>query len=198
MGDDVTKRKIAEEPNEPISTDKPSSSKFDSPNPFGSLADSIDMETTDDEMEDHVDSPPKLKTKTDKPVPITLKLTPNWKEIVEKIETIPAVKVKKRMFKDFINFYPSSVEGYRALQNYFSNCKFEYFGFPLKSKEPLKIVIKGIPRVSTISDIKSELTNLSVNGHTVAQLKSFKLKESQPICLVNLFRTEASKTIVTG
>lgn len=53
--DDVTKRKIAQKPQESISTVQSTSSKFDSPNPFGPLADSVDMETAGDELEDHAE-----------------------------------------------------------------------------------------------------------------------------------------------
>lgn len=188
--DDDVKRKTAQKKG-PISTDTPSS-KFESPNPFEPLAKSIDMETVGEELVDHADSSPKLNTTKDKPVSVTLKLTQNWKEIVEKIDTITTEKVGKRMFKEFIKFYSSSVADYRALQKYFSESKFEYFGLPLKSEGPLKIVIKGIPRDSTISEIKTELSNIGINVHSVAQLKNFKLKEPLPIFLVHIFRNGAS------
>lgn len=94
------------------------------------------METSDIKTERHVTSPPKLNPKNDKPVPITLKLTLNWKEIVEKIDTITTANVEKRIFKDSIKFFPRSVDDYRALQNILSVSKLEYFSLPLKLERP--------------------------------------------------------------
>lgn len=77
---------------------------------------------------------------------------------------------------DSIRLYPNSINDYRVIQNYLCEAKIEFIRLPPKSERRREVVLKGIPIDTDIAEIKSELTSLDYQVHSVTQLRNFQTK----------------------
>lgn len=127
--------------------------------------------------------------------PFYVKTTQNWRDIANKIDELAECKVFKGVQGDFIKFFPKTIDVYRKIQKFLSDSNIEFFGMRPKNERPRKILIKGLPIDTPISEVKSELSSLGYDIHRVSQLRNFKTKLPLPIFLVDIFRNELFKNI---
>lgn len=121
-------------------------------------------------------------------------MTTNWRGNIGNSITGSAVS-RQIISDDVIRFCPICIDDYRAIQNYFDNSKFEFFGHTIKSEWPCKFILQGIPKDVRTDETKNGLVNLGFSVHTVGQLKHFKTELPLPIFLVNFFPSPNFATI---
>ncbi|GFT36947.1 hypothetical protein TNCV_175001 [Trichonephila clavipes] len=81
------------------------------------------------------------------PNPITFKCK-NYREQIKMLkETFPDLQIKSA--GEYFKFYPNNIDQSRSLTHFLeSDIQFQFYTIPLQENKPLKVVIKGLYRVS--------------------------------------------------
>lgn len=95
----------------------------------------------------------------------------------------------------FIRVTIATEEEQRMVYHCCRENKFEYLLFQPIKDQPLKVVIKGIPRDTTTSDIEVELTHMGFAPSKVVQIKRLRDKVPLPIFQITLPRNDKSNKI---
>ncbi|GFU60634.1 hypothetical protein TNCV_2753951 [Trichonephila clavipes] len=98
------------------------------------------------------------------PNPITLKVNKNYREQIKMInETFPDIQIKSA--GEYFKLFPNNDDESRSLTHFLeSDNQYEFYIIPPKENKPLKVVIKGLPRVTLPEEITLDLEEL---GFTV-------------------------------
>ena len=152
---------------------------------------------TNKEMSDnnsiHSSAPQSPKNKPKIP-PIILKGSA-WRKVAGKLMTlIPDDSIDAKAFgPDSIKLQCFDTNQFRIVQNFLTTKNTEYHTFSLPDERTLKIVIKGLLREITDTEVSEELTNL---GYTVTNVRQFgKQDQKLPIHMVVLKNTPENKGI---
>lgn len=124
------------------------------------------------------------KKKTRKPERKNLKMTKHWLEIARKVSTLTGNDGTKKKLMKILSVTFQSLTITEKIQNLFIDSKFEFYGVQLKSEKPRKILIKGVPKGTSIKEIKNELVQSGYSIHSVGQLKNFKTRVN---FIINIF-----------
>ncbi|GFT88155.1 nucleic-acid-binding protein from transposon X-element [Trichonephila clavipes] len=135
--------------------------------------------------------PPKPRA----PNPITLKVSKNYREQIKMItETFPDIQIKTA--GEYFKLFPSNVDQSRSLTKFLESDKqYQFYTKPLIENKPLKVVIKGLPRVTLPEEITIDLEELGFTVTSCTQLISKRTKLELPFFLVTLPRNEINATI---
>lgn len=107
-----------------------------------------------------------------------------------------AVKpTKKSSMMIWSDFFPNCIIDYCIIQSCFETSNFEFFSLAIKSERSRKVILKGIPKYTSVDEVNSELVKLRFSVHPVAKLKKFENKLSLLTFPVNLFSTPNVATI---
>ncbi|GFS85360.1 hypothetical protein TNCV_75861 [Trichonephila clavipes] len=81
--------------------------------------------------------------------PITLKVSKNYREQIKMInETFPDIQIKSA--GEYFKLFPNNIDQSRSLTHFLeSDIEYQFYTIPLQENKPLKVVIKGLPRVPT-------------------------------------------------
>ncbi|GFW38249.1 hypothetical protein TNCV_4707441 [Trichonephila clavipes] len=82
------------------------------------------------------------------PHPITLNVSKNYREQIKTInETFPDMQIKTA--GDYFKLFPNNIDQSRSLSHFLESDKqFQFYTVPIIENKPLKVVIKGLPRVT--------------------------------------------------
>ncbi|GFY04923.1 nucleic-acid-binding protein from transposon X-element [Trichonephila clavipes] len=129
------------------------------------------------------------------PYPITLKTVKNYREQFKKIsENFPNISIKTA--GDYIKLFPKTEEEKGNLAHFLELDKdYQFYITQPKVNKPLKVVLKGLPRVSLPEDIQIDLEALGYTIVSCSQLISKRTKLELPFFLVTLLRNDKSTTI---
>lgn len=130
-----------------------------------------------------------------RPEPFYIQMVENYREIIHDLFEHIGEKLIQKLVGDFIRITPTSIETYRSCQSYLQEKKIASFGMLPRGERPKKVLIRGLPRTTSIDEIKSAL---SFRGHSVlraAQLRKYKTKEPMPLFMVTLQSKENFATI---
>ncbi|GFW72063.1 uncharacterized protein TNCV_4789511 [Trichonephila clavipes] len=129
------------------------------------------------------------------PYPITLKTAKNYREQLKKINAnFPNISIKTA--GDYIKLFPKTEEEKGNLAHFLELDKnYEFYVTQPKVNKPLKVVLKGLPRVSLPEDIQIDLEALGYTIISCSQLISKRTKLELPFFLVTLPRNDKSTTI---
>ncbi|GFU24665.1 nucleic-acid-binding protein from transposon X-element [Trichonephila clavipes] len=135
--------------------------------------------------------PPKPRA----PNPITLKVSKNYREQIKMInETFPDIQIKTA--GEYFKLFPNNVDQSRSLTQFLeSDNQYQFYTIPLTENKPLKVVIKGLPRVTLPEEITIDLEELGFTVTSCTQLISKRTKLELPFFLVTLPRNEINATI---
>ncbi|GFU00277.1 uncharacterized protein TNCV_4258461 [Trichonephila clavipes] len=148
------------------------------------------------------DPEPVIKMSSDKdppkpraPNPITLKVSKNYRDQIKMInETFPDIQIKTA--GDYFKLFPNNVNQSRSLTQFLESDKqYQFYIIPLIENKPLKVVIKGLPRVTLPEEITIDLEELGFTVTSCTQLISKRTKLELPFFLVTLPRNEFNATI---
>ncbi|GFV55018.1 hypothetical protein TNCV_4457631 [Trichonephila clavipes] len=122
-------------------------------------------------------------TKPKAPLPITLKVSENYRDQIKMInETFPDVQIKTA--GDYFKLYPNTIDQCRSLSHFLeSDSQFQFYTFPLLENKPLKVVIKGLPRVTLPEEITIDLEDLGFTVTSCTQMISKRTKLELPFFL---------------
>ncbi|GFU90352.1 hypothetical protein TNCV_4947341 [Trichonephila clavipes] len=100
-----------------------------------------------------------IASKPTAPHPITLKVSKNYREQIKIItETFPDLQIKTA--GDYFKLYPNNIDQSRSLSHFLeSDNQFQFYTVPIIENKPLKVVIKGLPRVTLPEEITIDLGN---------------------------------------
>ncbi|GFW95131.1 uncharacterized protein TNCV_1497701 [Trichonephila clavipes] len=134
-------------------------------------------------------------TKPKAPLPITLKVSENYRDQIKKInETFPDLQIKTA--GDYFKLYPNTIDQCRSLSHFLeSDSQFQFYTFPLLENKPLKVVIKGLPRVTLPEEITIDLEELGFTVTSCTQMISKRTKLELPFFLITLPRNDFNLTI---
>ncbi|GFS92072.1 hypothetical protein TNCV_1190551 [Trichonephila clavipes] len=98
------------------------------------------------------------------PNPITLEVSKNYGEQIKMInETFPDIQIKSA--GEYFKLFPNNIDQSRSLTHFLeSDIQYQFYTIPLQENKPLKVVIKGLPRVTLPEEITIDLEEL---GFTV-------------------------------
>lgn len=96
---------------------------------------------------------------------------------------------------DFIKVSINTEEEQRSVYHCCRDNGFQYLLFTPIKDQPLKVVIKGIPRCTSTADVDVELVKLGYAPSKVVQLKRLRDKAPLPIFQITLPKNEKSNTI---
>ncbi|GFU20322.1 integrase catalytic domain-containing protein [Trichonephila clavipes] len=129
------------------------------------------------------------------PHPITLKVSKNYRDQIKMInETFPDMQIKTA--GDYFKLYPNTIDQSRSLTHFLeSDSQFQFYTIPLLENKPLKVVIKGLPRVTLPEEITIDLEELGFTVTSCTQMISKCTKLELPFFLVTLPRNDFNLTI---
>ncbi|GFW65525.1 putative RNA-directed DNA polymerase from transposon X-element [Trichonephila clavipes] len=129
------------------------------------------------------------------PYPITLKTDKNYRDQLKKIsENFPNISIKTA--GDYIKLLPKTEEEKDNLTKFLELDKnYQFYVTQAKLNKPLKVVLKGLPRVTLPEDIQIDLEALGYTIISCSQLISKRTKLELPFFLVTLPRNDKSSTI---
>ncbi|GFT20369.1 nucleic-acid-binding protein from transposon X-element [Trichonephila clavipes] len=96
--------------------------------------------------------------------------------------------VRGKLTGEYLKLYTDTAEQQHNLIHLLEELDFEFHIIPCKADRPIKIVIKGLPRDTPLTDIQNELENLGFTIDKVSQLTGRITKQLHPIFLVTLPR----------
>jgi len=118
-----------------------------------------------------------------------------WRIVAGKLMTlIPEDSMDAKVFgPDSIKLQCFDINQFRIVQKFLTSKNTEYHTFSLPEERTLKIVIKGLLREITDTEVSEELTNL---GYTVTNVRQFgKQDQKLPIHMVVLKNSSENKGI---
>ncbi|GFW30768.1 nucleic-acid-binding protein from transposon X-element [Trichonephila clavipes] len=129
------------------------------------------------------------------PHPITLKVSKNYREQIKIInETFPDMQIKTA--GDYFKLFPNNIDQSRSLSHFLESDKqFQFYTVPIIENKPLKVVIKGLPRVTLPEEIIIDLEELGFTITSCTQMISKRTKLELPFFLVTLPRNDFNLTI---
>ncbi|GFX63401.1 hypothetical protein TNCV_3620041 [Trichonephila clavipes] len=118
------------------------------------------------------------------PHPITLKVSKNYREQIKTInETFPDMQMKTA--GDYFKLFPNNIDQSRSLSHFLESDKqFQFYTVPIIENKPLKVVIKGLPRVTLPEEIIIDLEELGFTITSCTQMISKRTKLELPFFLV--------------
>lgn len=128
----------------------PGNSELSTSNAFAAL-DAENMETTEPANASDVTSA------SDKPMPIFILLTEDFRTMLSEIAQISEESFSKRVVDDLIKITPWSMQHHQMIENYLQTSNGKYYGMKPKANRPRKVVIRGLPADTKISQLKTEL-----------------------------------------
>ncbi|GFT88414.1 uncharacterized protein TNCV_1294371 [Trichonephila clavipes] len=136
-----------------------------------------------------------IASKPTAPHPITLKVSKNYREQIKIItETFPDLQIKTA--GDYFKLYPSNIDQSRSLSHFLeSDNQFQFYTVPIIENKPLKVVIKGLPRVTLTEEITIDLEELGFTVTSCTQMISKRTKLELPFFLITLPRNDFNLTI---
>ncbi|GFW97915.1 nucleic-acid-binding protein from transposon X-element [Trichonephila clavipes] len=109
-------------------------------------------------------------------------------------ETFPDIQIKSA--GKYFKLFPNTDDESRSLTHFSESDKeYEFYIIPPKENKLLKIVIKGLPRVTLPAEITLDLEELGFTVTNCNQLISKRTKLELPFFLVTLPRNEFNATI---
>ncbi|GFX27880.1 nucleic-acid-binding protein from transposon X-element [Trichonephila clavipes] len=154
------------------------------------------FENLNQEPEQMIDSTQENNSPISKPpYPITLKTAKNYRDQLKKIsENFPNISIKTT--GDYIKLFPKTEEEKGNLAHFLELDKnYHFYVTQPKENKPLKVVLKGLPRVTLPEDIQIDLEALGCTISSCSQLISKRTKLELPFFLVTLPRNNKSTTI---
>ncbi|GFV75162.1 uncharacterized protein TNCV_3190111 [Trichonephila clavipes] len=132
------------------------------------------------------------------PYPITLKTAKNYRDQLKKIsENFPNISIKTT--GDYIKLFPKTEEEKGNFAHFLELDKnYQFYVTQPKENKPLKVVLKGLPRVTLPEDIQIDLEALGYTIISCSQLISKRTKLELPFFLVTLPRNNKSTTFLTS
>ncbi|GFU74851.1 uncharacterized protein TNCV_4961791 [Trichonephila clavipes] len=136
-----------------------------------------------------------IASKPTAPRPITLKVSKNYREQIKIItETFPDLQIKTA--GDYFKLYPNNIDQSRSLSHFLESDKqFQFYTVPIIENKPLKVVIKGLPRVTLPEEITIDLEELGFTVTSCTQMISKRTKLELPFFLITLPRNDFNLTI---
>ncbi|GFS68363.1 RNA-directed DNA polymerase from mobile element jockey [Trichonephila clavipes] len=121
------------------------------------------------------------------PPPVMLSVKKNYIEQMKEItDKLPFVRGK--LTGEYLKLYTDTQEQQHKLIHLLEVLDYEFHVIPSKADRPIKIVIKGLPRDTPLSNIQNEIETLAFTIDRVSQLTGRITKQSLPIFLVTLPR----------
>ncbi|GFY34569.1 PRE_C2HC domain-containing protein [Trichonephila clavipes] len=121
------------------------------------------------------------------PPPVMLSVKKKYIEQMKEIkDKLPFVRGK--LTGEYLKLYTDTQEQQHKLIYLLEVLDFEFHVIPSKADRPIKIVIKGLPRDTPLSNIQNELGTLGFTIDKVSQLTGRITKQLLPIFLVTLPR----------
>ncbi|GFT96331.1 uncharacterized protein TNCV_2081861 [Trichonephila clavipes] len=121
------------------------------------------------------------------PPPVMLAVQKNYiqqmKEITDKLPF-----VRGKLTGEYLKLYTDTQEQQHRLIHLLEILDYEFHVIPSKAERPIKIVIKGLPRDTPLTNIHNELETLGFTIDKVSQLTGRITKQPLPIFLVMLPR----------
>ncbi|GFW38600.1 hypothetical protein TNCV_3879691 [Trichonephila clavipes] len=119
------------------------------------------------------------------PYPITLKTDKNYRDQLKKIsENFPNISIKTA--GDYIKLFPKTEEKGNLTKFLELDKNYQFYVTQAKLNKPLKVVLKGLPRVTLPEDIQIDLEALGYTIISCSQLISKRTKLELPFFLVTL------------
>lgn len=88
----------------------------------------------------------KSTSKSSKIAPIAIKKTPNYKDIISKIEGEIINKTTKKVLRgDTIKNFLESITDHRAIQKFLEDNALEFFAMIPRNERPKEVLLRGIP-----------------------------------------------------
>ncbi|GFV89006.1 hypothetical protein TNCV_4912061 [Trichonephila clavipes] len=110
-----------------------------------------------------------IASKPTAPHPITLKVSKNYREQIKITETFPDLQIKTA--GDYFKLYPNNIDQSRSLSHFLESDKqFQFYTVPIIENKPLKVVIKGLPRVTLPEEITIDLEELGFTVTSCTQI----------------------------
>lgn len=119
--------------------------------------------------------------------PIVLHEAAKWNAVRARLHETRINYTKARATSSGINVYPSSIADFRATITLFDAMKVQYHFYKLRSEKPLKVVIRGLPIDTDLSDIEEDLKIKGYKDFTLSRFPSRDGRQS-PLVLVEIPR----------
>ncbi|GFS44532.1 nucleic-acid-binding protein from transposon X-element [Trichonephila inaurata madagascariensis] len=95
---------------------------------------------------------------------------------------------RNRMTGKYIKLYTDTFEQYHTLNTLLETLQYPFYTITPKNERPIKVVIKGLPRDTKISDIHTDLIDLGFTVNKVTQIIGYISKPPLPLFTVTLPR----------
>ncbi|GFX60848.1 hypothetical protein TNCV_1311411 [Trichonephila clavipes] len=126
--------------------------------------------STDNASENDDKNNSSQQTFTNLPPPVMLSVQKNYIEQMKEItDKLPFVRGK--LTGEYLKLYTDTQEQQHKLIHLLEVLDFEFHVIPSKADWPIKIVIKGLPRDTPLSNIQNEIETLGFTIDRVSQLK---------------------------
>lgn len=125
---------------------------------------------------------------SEKPQPIFIKAVPDYKDLLHELSQLSLKKFSKKVIDDLIRISPASIDNYRLIQRFLIEKNHKFYAMKPKGERPKKIVIRGLPTDTDISDIKSELCELGFDIHRISPMRNFRTKKAYPNFIIDVFK----------
>ncbi|GFY54103.1 hypothetical protein TNIN_24931 [Trichonephila inaurata madagascariensis] len=128
---------------------------------------------------------------TQLPPPVMPKCTDNYRAHVKTLMQVMST-LRTHLTGDFLELYTDNFDilVYRELIHMLENLKYQFYLIQQpKTKRPIKIIFKGLPRNTSVEDIKQDLPEQGFVPEKVTQLIDRKRKQPLPVILKTLPRT---------
>ncbi|GFU09191.1 hypothetical protein TNCV_1122111 [Trichonephila clavipes] len=79
-------------------------------------------------------------------------------------------QLRNKMTGEYFKLYCDTFDQYHELNRILELLKYEFYSITPKSERPIKVVIKGLPKVSKILDVRNDLLDLGLTVDRVSQL----------------------------
>lgn len=134
---------------------------------------------------------------SDRPQPIFIKSLPNYRDLLAQLSELSTEKFDKKAIVDLLRITPSSIDQYRFFQNYLSVNNIQFYAMKPKAERPKKVVIRGLPTDTDISDLKKELSHLEFAVHRISPMRHFKTKQPYPNFICDRLKNNALPGVVS-
>jgi hypothetical protein len=127
---------------------------------------------------------------------ITVLREENYIDLLKKIANNEERKPHARITPQWIHLYPETEDDHRKIHTFIVENKIQGYILPIGTIQPIKVIIRDLPRDFPVDLIRSELAELGFDVLKVVQLSSYIDNSKLKMYQVQLQNTEKNKIII--